>query len=71
MSSAELQIIEDAEPQVQAEEPDALREIRRTRRILGAVEQYKARCAARDEQPSEEDSWLVLLGAVTDSEARD
>ncbi|MDQ3700384.1 MAG: hypothetical protein M3442_05620 [Chloroflexota bacterium] len=71
MSSAGLQTVEEAEPQVQAVEPDALGASRRTRRILGAVEQYKALCAAREEQPSEEDSWLVLLGAVTDSEARD
>lgn len=71
MSPTGLQTVEEADPQLQSEEPEAMADSRRTRRILGAVEQYKALCAARNEQPTEEDSWLVLLGAVTDAEAQD
>lgn len=71
MSPTGLQTVEEAERQLQAEEPDEVAASRRTRRILGAVERYKALCAARAEQPTEEDSWLILLGAVADAEARD
>ena len=39
-------------------------ETRRSLRILRAVEAYKAACAAEGQQPTEEDSWLVLLAAL-------
>ena len=39
-------------------------EARRTLRILRAVETYKVACAAEGKQPSEEESWLVLLAAL-------
>jgi hypothetical protein len=35
-----------------------------SRRLLRAVETYKAGCAVAGEQPTEEDSWLVLLAAL-------
>jgi hypothetical protein len=36
----------------------------RARRLLRALESYKASCAAKGEPPSEEDSWLVLIAAL-------
>ena len=45
-----------------AEEPDA--EARRSRRVLRAVEAYKAACAADGKEPTEAENWLVLLAAV-------
>ncbi|HEX2035486.1 MAG TPA: hypothetical protein VHS99_15015 [Chloroflexota bacterium] len=36
----------------------------RTRNLLRAVERYKVVCAARGEEPKEEESWLVLLSAL-------
>ena len=39
-------------------------EARRTRRLLHAVETFKARCAARGETATEDDNWLVLLSAL-------
>jgi hypothetical protein len=34
------------------------------RRLLRAVETYKASCTAAGEEPTTEDSWLVLLAAL-------
>jgi hypothetical protein len=34
------------------------------RRLLRAVEQYKAACWAEGEEPTEEDAWLVFLAAL-------
>jgi hypothetical protein len=36
----------------------------RSRRLLGAVEHYRAAAAARGEQPDEDELWLVLLAAL-------
>jgi hypothetical protein len=36
----------------------------RSRRLLRAVEHYRAASAARGEQPGEEELWLVLLAAL-------
>ena len=35
-----------------------------TRRLLRAVETYKASCLVNGEEPTVEDSWLVLLSAL-------
>jgi hypothetical protein len=34
------------------------------RRLLHAVETYKASCLAAGEEPTTEDGWLVLLAAL-------
>lgn len=34
------------------------------RRLLRAVETYKASCLAAGEQPAEDESWLILLAAL-------
>lgn len=34
------------------------------RQLLRAVETYKAVCAATGQEPSEEETWLVFLGAL-------
>ena len=39
-------------------------EVLRRRRVLRAVEAYKAACAAEGKAPTEEESWLVLLAAL-------
>lgn len=65
MSPAGLQTVEETDRRDGVPEPDEARTSRRTRRALGAVERYKALCAARGQAPTEEDSWLVLLAAVT------
>lgn len=52
---------EDAPEEVQSEtryDPQL------TRRLLRAVETYKASCLAAGEEPTTEDSWLVLLSAL-------
>ena len=36
----------------------------RSRRLLRAVEHYRAASAARGEQPDEDELWLVLLAAL-------
>jgi hypothetical protein len=36
----------------------------RSRRLLRAVEHYRAAAAARGEQPGEDELWLVLLAAL-------
>jgi hypothetical protein len=36
----------------------------RSRRLLRAVEHYRAAAAARGEQPEEDELWLVLLAAL-------
>jgi hypothetical protein len=36
----------------------------RSRRLLRAVEHYRAAAAARGEQPDEDELWLVLLAAL-------
>jgi len=46
---------ESAEPPVASQ---------RTRRLLRAVEQYKAAQLAHGEAPREDDAWLVLIAAV-------
>jgi hypothetical protein len=43
----------------------------RTRRVLRAVEHYKAMQIARDEVPREDESWLVLLAALAAQDAAD
>ena len=43
----------------------------RTRRLLRAVEHYKAAQVARHEPPSEDESWLVLLTALAARDSRD
>jgi hypothetical protein len=69
MSSAGLQTIDQTEPsgpsegltpgETPAESPDLTQ-----RRLLRAVERYRAGCAARGVAPSEEEGWLVLLAAL-------
>ena len=39
-------------------------EVLRRRRVLRAVEAYKAACAAEGKEPTEEEGWLVLLAAL-------
>ena len=39
-----------------------------TRRLLRAVETYKASCAVAGEEPTVEDSWLVLLTTLSREE---
>jgi hypothetical protein len=60
MSSTEPEVLD------RTEEADELRDgdDRRTRFILRAIEAYKASCAANGEEPTEEESWLVLLAAL-------
>lgn len=41
-----------------------------TRRLLSAVETYKASCVAAGEVPTVEDSWLVLLSALRQDDDR-
>jgi cell division septation protein DedD len=41
----------------------------RTRRLLRAVEHYKAAQVARREPPREDESWLVLLTALASPDA--
>jgi hypothetical protein len=41
----------------------------RTRRLLRAVEHYKAAQVARREPPREDESWLVLLSALASPDA--
>jgi hypothetical protein len=36
----------------------------RRRRVLHAIEAYKAACAAEGREPTEEESWLILLAAL-------
>jgi hypothetical protein len=36
-----------------------------TRRLLRAVETYKVSCAINGEEPTVEDSWMVLLSALS------
>ena len=39
-----------------------------TRRLLRAVETYKASCAVAGEEPTVEDGWLVLLSTLSREE---
>ncbi len=61
-------LMPSTEPEVldRTEETDDLRDddAHRTRFILRAIEAYKASCAAHGEEPTEEESWLVLLAAL-------
>jgi hypothetical protein len=43
----------------------------RSRRLLRAVEHYRAAAAARGEQPDEDELWLVLLAALDREPASD
>jgi hypothetical protein len=63
MPSAETQTIEGAgRPDAAAGADPAAQ---RTRRLLRAVERYKAVCLARGETPDDAESWRVLLAALS------
>lgn len=42
----------------------ALAGLQRSMSLLRAVEAFKATCRAEDEEPTEEDNWLVLIAAL-------
>ena len=41
-----------------------------SRKLLSAVETYKAACAAAGEEPTQEDAWVVLLSALQLEDAK-
>ena len=62
MSPTGLETASEAktEAQLAAEE----RRVATSRRLLRAVEHYRAACAARGIEPAEDEQWAVLLSAL-------
>jgi hypothetical protein len=70
MVPAGLQTIDQTEPPRPSEglAPTEAEDLTQ-RRLMRAVERYRAVCAARGVEPSEEEGWLVLLATLR-AEAR-
>jgi hypothetical protein len=64
MTAADLERTQAPGPNAAGERSPDLVTMRRTRRLLRAVERYKAACAAASQRPDETDSWAVLLAAL-------
>jgi hypothetical protein len=64
MSPTGLETAEEAKAAYQPQD-DARRDAT-SRRLLRAVEQYRAACAARGIEPPEDERWAVLLSALAD-----
>ena len=65
MSPAGAQAVDAAEQESVFEGGQTPDGGQRSRRLLRAVEQYKAACMARGAEPAEEEHWLVLLAALS------
>ena len=68
MSPVGLEVLEEADSLAAPDAPPDEDELEdadaRTRRLLHAVESYKAACAAIGTEPTQEEAWLVFLSAL-------
>jgi hypothetical protein len=68
MSLAGLEVLEETDSLAALDAPLDEDEMEdgdeRTRRLLRAVETYKAACAAVGTEPTQEEAWLVFLSAL-------
>ena len=62
MSPTGLETASEAKTEAQSVSDE--RRAATSRRLLRAVEQYRAACAARGIEPSEDERWSVLLSAL-------
>ncbi|HVG96610.1 MAG TPA: hypothetical protein VNK05_06915 [Chloroflexota bacterium] len=62
MSPTGLETAEEAKSAFQAQDEE--RRTATSRRLLRAVEQYRAACAARGIEAPEDERWAVLLSAL-------
>jgi hypothetical protein len=62
MSPTGLETAEAAKPEAELEDQE--QRAATSRRLLRAVEQYRAACAARGVEPAEDGRWSVFLTAL-------
>ena len=62
MSPTGMETAEAAKPEAELEQQE--QRAATSRRLLRAVEQYRAACAARGVEPTEDARWSVFLAAL-------